>query len=150
MPHQLNSTWTVWRKEINNRDWSINGYKKVYSFDTIEDFWKFFKDMKYYDYNFYLMRGDITPMYEDKANLNGCMVTYLSKKYNFMREFEDLLVHAVGEQLCDEEYAVNGVSISMKQRSVVMQIWLKNKEGAEKIHWRFGSPDFQGRKLKDY
>ena len=35
--HHLNSNWTMWAHLPHDTDWSLNSYKKIYTFKTIEE-----------------------------------------------------------------------------------------------------------------
>ena len=35
--HKLDNSWTLWLHLLYDSDWTINSYKKVYSFDTLEN-----------------------------------------------------------------------------------------------------------------
>src|SRR3989344_8434099 len=92
--HPLSDVWTIWYHKLYDKDWSINGYKKIYSFSTIENFWRMFNTLiKSGDTeetkipiilrgDFFIMKNEILPMWEDPLNLEGCSDSYLTKDRN--------------------------------------------------------------------
>ena len=38
----LKNKWTIWIHDLYDKNWAIDSYKKLYSFDTIEGFWTFY------------------------------------------------------------------------------------------------------------
>ena len=38
----LHRKWDIWHHTLSNNDWSINGYIKIYTIETVEDFWEIF------------------------------------------------------------------------------------------------------------
>ena len=41
-PNKLNDTWTLWFHSNDDVNWDLNSYKKIASFNTIEEFWNIF------------------------------------------------------------------------------------------------------------
>ena len=35
--NKLDNSYTLWLHNVFDNDWSINGYKKIYTFNTLED-----------------------------------------------------------------------------------------------------------------
>ena len=104
--------------------------KKVYTIETIEDFWIFFGNFHdFQKFQFYVMRGDILPTYEDEANLNGGSYSYMIPGREVNKSFVLLMAKMIGEQLVaavnhDE---IKGVSLVPKKGLSVLKVWMKNK-----------------------
>ena len=74
---KLESKWTFWFHKLYEDYWSINSYKKLYTFDNISEFWCLYNNLKYlHNGMFFLMKNDIKPIYEDKHNINGVEVDF--------------------------------------------------------------------------
>lgn len=130
--NKLNTKWIIWGHELNNDDWTIESYKKIYEFDTIQDFWVFFNNIKHFkDFMLFIMRGDILPIYEDKECINGGSYSYLVKNNHELGNcILNLLIRMIGETLTDKEMyqEIVGMSVSPKGSKAVIKIWNKNKD----------------------
>lgn len=130
--HKLNSKWIIWGHELNVDDWTIESYKKIYEFDTIEDFWVFFNNIKHFkDFMLFVMRGDILPIYEDKACIKGGSYSYLVKNNHELGiNILTLLIRMIGETITDKEMfdEIVGMSVSPKGSRAVIKIWNRNKD----------------------
>ena len=40
----LNNKWVIWYHD-NGPDWTLNGFKKLYEIQTIEDFWEIYSKL---------------------------------------------------------------------------------------------------------
>ena len=62
----LNDEWVLWCHDIKDSNWGKDSYIKVYSFNTIEDFWKLYKNLNNVDnIMLFLMKKGIFPLWED-------------------------------------------------------------------------------------
>lgn len=128
----LNSTWKLYIHNLTEKDWSLDSYKYVCSFKTIEDFWNFFNNYTdFRNFNFYIMRENIKPVYEDEENKNGYSYSYIIPGRKVTETFVDILVKMVSENLLDEKnaYEICGVSLTPKPKGIsILKVWLKNKD----------------------
>lgn len=141
--HPLANTWTVWFHKLQNTDWSINGYQQIYTFSTIENFWRFYNSIIVPDSESkvpFLMRGDffimkegVNPMWEDPANINGCSISYLTKDEadhqvdNMDSDFEkwmELCIYLISNY----EPSLNGISSSPKSNKFLFKLWKSDCE----------------------
>ena len=68
----LNDEWVLWCHDIKDSNWGKDSYIKVYSFNTIEDFWKLYKNLNNVDnIMLFLMKKGIFPLWEDMHNRDG-------------------------------------------------------------------------------
>jgi hypothetical protein len=128
--HQLNTHWTIYVHDINDRDWSLQSYKNVFTMRTLEDFWVFFSN--YHDYQrfqFFIMRGDIKPTYEDPANIDGGSFSYMVPGKEVNHTIEYLSAKMVAEQLVstDITHEIKGISLVPKRGISILKIWLQYK-----------------------
>lgn len=129
-PHKLQDKWIIWGHELGNDDWSIESYKKLYEINTIEDFWIFFNNIRQFtDFMFFMMRGDILPIYEDKACTNGGFYSYVVPTAKLTNSLLLLLTRMIGETITDKETydEIIGMSVSPKGSRSVIKIWNRNK-----------------------
>jgi len=124
--HPLNDTWVFWFHDLNSDSWAVTSYLKLFSFNTIEDFWILFNNItNVYNGMYYLMRQGYPPIWDDATNIKGGGWTFkVDKKY--AHEFwEKLSCCCIGESL---PHNVVGVSISPKIRFVTIRLWTNNTE----------------------
>jgi hypothetical protein len=70
--HLLENNWTLWFHNINNNDWSIDSYDKIYSFNSVETFIKLYRKINNFSAGmFFLMKDPIEPMWENEYNRKG-------------------------------------------------------------------------------
>ncbi len=129
----LNKKWDLWFHNLSNPDWSINGYTKIYTIETIEEFWEINMRMNIniiQNGMFFLMKDGIEPLWENKANINGGCWSYKISKKECYISWVELLIAICGETLLEEKYndTINGVSISPKKNFCIIKIWTNNNE----------------------
>ena len=128
----LNSKWYLWY-HFNKEDWSINGYKHLYTINTINDFWNFYENIDLIgginNQHFFLMRENIKPIWEDKNNIDGGCLSY-KKNINIINNlWTDLSIYLIGETLYSDPYKINGISVCMKKgKNSIIKIWFKDCE----------------------
>lgn len=122
----LNDKWCLWYHNPEDKNWKINSYDNIYTFNSIERFWKLHNSMKDGVINsgmFFLMRKGIFPIWEDKHNIHGGCWSYKIPKKNSHDAWIDLSVRLIAEQLCNNSSSVNGISISPKKEFCVIKVW---------------------------
>jgi hypothetical protein len=81
--HPLGEDWTFWYHSINERDWSLYGYKRLATVHSIEEFNKALSliPSEFSTGGFiWLMRGKVKPQWEDPANREGGFQSFLCPK----------------------------------------------------------------------
>ena len=146
--HLLENNWTLWFHNINNNDWSINSYNKVYSFNNIETFIMLFRKINNFSAGmFFLMKEGIQPLWEHESNINGGCWSYKISKKECYISWVELLISICGENLLEAKYnnIINGVSISPKKNFCIVKIWLGdcNNQNPQDITY-FTGIDAQG------
>ena len=126
----LNDTWVLWCHDIKDTNWGKDSYVKVFSFNTIEDFWKLYKNLTSIDsIMLFLMKEGIFPLWEDPQNKEGgCWSFKIKKKDNYIT-WKNLSMALVGNWLSDNETLasnINGISFNPHLYNSVIKIWSKN------------------------
>ena len=127
----LKNYWTVWIHKNSSTDWSLKGYNKVMSIKSIADFWKFinnFNKLMYANYQFFIMRNDITPTWEDPSNkFGGAASIKLSvTDSSLLSIWERICLQMICEKLyfgTSLSTDVNGASFNLKDTTTVIKIW---------------------------
>ena len=125
--------WDLWYHHEKD-NWKLSGYKKIYSIKTIEDFWSFYNNWDKVggitNKHFFLMRENITPLWEDPENINGGCWSFKVHEEQSNELWEDLSVYLMCNELCptvsDE---IVGLSICLKKNNnTVIKIWNKKSK----------------------
>lgn len=125
----LPSSWTLWFHSPTETSWDISSYQKIATITSLEDFWDVYSRMTnpiVENGMFFLMRGDINPIWEDPKNRDGgCWSFKIYKKY-IPNTWLDLSVHTVAESLTrknSDSNLITGISISPKKSFSIIKIW---------------------------
>lgn len=132
--YALNTSWEIWYHHSLN-DWSISGYRKIFSINNIKNFWDFHNNIDCIgginNLNFFIMRKNITPIWEDPKNRSGgcwSILVPVSKAYEV---WEELCVLMIGENLVKESYIITGISINQKNNVSVFKIWNNDRSKSD-------------------
>lgn len=124
--YKLKNKWTLWFHNINDNNWTLSSYIKLYSCFNIAQFWGLFNN--HYELNkgmFFFMKDDINPIYEDKRNISG---GYWSMKVSLddaKNMWTNLCIDLVSGNL-DNFKIINGLTISYKKKFYIIKIWINN------------------------
>ena len=127
--NKLNNTWVLWFHDPLNNNWDIDSYVKVFSFNTIEQFWELFILLDYKKVQegmFFIMKENIEPLWENKMNINGGCWSYKITKHDVYNAWLELSIALCCENITkDSEYSknINGISISPKKTFCILKIW---------------------------
>jgi len=128
MDLKLGNTWNVWYHHILN-DWTLSGYKKIYTINTIKDFWDIYNNINLIEelnnLHLYFMRNNVTPIWEDNNNKNGGVWSILVNIDHAFELWEKLSVDLVSQTIFDNN--INGISINQKNNIFIIKIWNNNK-----------------------
>jgi hypothetical protein len=133
----LNSPWTVWVHKSDCLTWTEDSYTNIYVINSLGSFWRFFNNFHLLDKvknQLFIMRNKVKPIWEDNENRNGgiCSIKLdcFSKQGKSdvgvvaMTAICLLIMNETFVQYNNEE--INGISYSIKNRSVLIKIWCKN------------------------
>jgi hypothetical protein len=133
---QLNNKWNVSLHNVNKTDWTLESYDDVYSMSNIGEFWRLFNNFPSLDKmnnHVFIMRDGITPIWEDVNNRKGGIC---SIKMEFLNKggindmgseiMTCICALLVNESLVRNNMCVNGISYSIKNRSIIIKLWVKD------------------------
>jgi hypothetical protein len=134
---KLNTPWCLWFHHDPN-DWTKNGYKKIVTFETINDYVRIMTHLHMVtsikNINLYLFRDGIEPTWEHKANSNGgCWSIKSNMEVGFdlwqhicNRTVTETLLKTFGE--IDVNGTVNGISVTNKSINKIIKIWVSDRK----------------------
>ena len=133
---EFKNTWNVWYHHTKD-NWKLSGYRKIYDISNIKNFWELYNNWNrlggILSKQFFVMKNNITPLWEDKMNINGgCW----SLKININladKLWEYLSILLVGEKIYDNDN-INGLSICVKKNNIcVIKILIKDNNNNIKL-----------------
>lgn len=118
---RLESKWRYWTHEKFKQDWSIDSYHKLIVISTVSEFWKVFNNIdklngleaRYY----FMMRGEIDPIWEHPKNRNGIIWSVQVSIEHIDAVWQRLCTLITGESLIPPEQtlSINGISTVLRE-----------------------------------
>jgi hypothetical protein len=123
--------YVLWAHDINNKDWTLDGYQKLCIITNISEFWRLFNNFNKYGYkfrHFFLMKEGVVPIWEHETNRFGGMCSLKVDIGSSINVLTDLCVHMMCNRLTDDSNLddINGISISPKNSWAIIKIWNKD------------------------
>lgn len=132
----LNSQWTIWVHRNDCTDWTLSGFKDIYVINNISTFWSFFNNfhnINKEENQFFIFRDKIKPIWEDNNNRNGGICSIKLDCYDKNNKIDvgcEVMICfcllMMNETLLLNNQEINGISYSIKNRSVLIKIWCKD------------------------
>ncbi|EDV25828.1 expressed hypothetical protein [Trichoplax adhaerens] len=122
-----------------SKDQYEDNLKKIMAVDTIQGFWSVYDHIPKVSSiklrsSYFLMRNETRPIWEDPVNRNGGSYKTRCIKENTEDVWRELLLASIGEQFSKDLKPYDdicGVSISIREKSDVVQIWHANANNKE-------------------
>lgn len=133
---EFKNTWNVWYHHTKD-NWKLSGYRKIYNISNIKNFWELYNNWNrlggILSKQFFVMKNNIIPLWEDKMNINGGCWS-LKININLAEKlWEYLSILLVGENIYDNDN-INGLSICVKKNNIcVIKIWIKDNNNNIKL-----------------
>jgi hypothetical protein len=130
--HPVKCGWMLWAHLPQDSDWSLNSYKRVSRFTSIEEtvaITETLPEPLVKNCMLFVMRDGIAPMWEDPRNRDGGNFSYKISNKIVAETWRDLSYMLVGETLSsnnDIANSVTGISISPKKNFCIIKIWFNN------------------------
>ena len=128
--HQLLYQWTFWVDDLGEKNAKFEDYvknlKQLDSCTSIESFWKAYSHLPSIELlqnqkvTVSFMKNDIQPLWEDKRNQNGSILTLRCLKKTTAHFWKSLLI----EMISQNHSLLNGISLSIKKEYNIISLWI--------------------------
>lgn len=132
--YKLNTEWCLWAHLPHDTDWSLSSYKLIYTFSNVYETIDLLKNLPekcIKNCMLFIMRKDISPIWEDKLNRDGGCFSFKVTNKIIKETWENLTYALVGETIFTNNInnsIVNGITISPKKNFCIIKIWLNTCE----------------------
>ena len=130
--HPLTDKWTLWAHLPHDTDWSIDSYKKILTFDTVETtiaITETMPEVLVKNCMLFIMKEGIKPTWEDPKNRSGGCFSYKISNKNVYEVWRDITYVLVGGTISPAQSFVTnvtGITISPKKNFCIIKIWMAN------------------------
>lgn len=131
--HKLSNKWTIYAHLPHDTDWSLISYKKILSFDKLEEFitlTESLPDKLISNCMLFIMKDNIKPIWEDVHNKNGGCFSYKISNKSVATIWRKFSYKLVGNSLlkkgCNKINNINGITISPKKNFCIIKIWFSD------------------------
>ncbi len=122
--YPLKNKWNLFFHKIKDNNWNLDSYKLLYSFDNIRDFWKLFRNHPKHNFGmFFLMRENISPIWEDQLNIKGGTYSFKIPSNLIENAWCELAIAVISESTLMNNKFINGISIHPKYNCYIIKIW---------------------------
>lgn len=128
--HPTINKWTLWAHLPHDIDWTINSYKNIITISSIEEMitiTETIPDTLVKNCMLFIMKENITPVWEDPLNRNGGCFSYKVVNKNVYEVWRDLTYSLIGETISSTDSfvdSVTGITISPKKNFCIIKIWM--------------------------
>jgi len=130
--HKLSNKWVLWSHLPNVDNWDYNSYINLGEFIYLEELivaTELMPNDLIKSCMFFLMKNDITPLWEDKKNINGGSFSYKISNKHVCEVWRNLTYVLIGDTMSNNVSFMNkisGMSISPKKNFCIIKIWLSD------------------------
>ena len=142
-------SWKFWysyhKKNQTNKDKFSSVLNEVFSFDTLENFWKLYNNIPTIEHlpsntDFFLFKDYIKPEWEDVKNKNGGRwiydIAWDKNKHHFISTHTEqvwikLILSLLGNLYEENEYFICGIVLSIRHYNNKISIWTCNAKDKE-------------------
>jgi hypothetical protein len=130
--HNLSDKWSLWGHLPHDTDWSLDSYKNIYTFETVEEtiaLTETIPEVLVKNCMLFLMRYGVKPTWEDPKNRNGGCFSYKVSNKHVYEVWKELTYMLVGDTISNKAsfvVGVTGITISPKKNFCIIKIWMTN------------------------
>tara|TARA_Y100000780_G_C13691741_1_gene419831 strand:+ start:1499 stop:2038 length:540 start_codon:yes stop_codon:yes gene_type:complete len=129
--HKLSDKWVLYAHLPHDTKWTIDSYKKILTFTTVEESISLFETIPEVMYNncmLFMMRNEVKPVWEDVHNRNGGCLSFKVSNRHVASVWKELGYSIIGETASENKdfmKQINGITISPKRNFCILKIWLR-------------------------
>ena len=120
-------SWTLYFHEPEDKSWTLESYKKIAATAAWEGFGMLLRELgpqRISNGMLFVMRGDVSPLWENKANIRGGSYCLKVGRRNATEIFQRYLAAAaLGCATTNPENAIVGVTMSPKKGFCIIKLW---------------------------
>jgi hypothetical protein len=130
--HELSNKWVLWAHLPHDTDWTLASYKKILGFNALEDIIALNQQISetvIKNCMLFLMKNNISPLWEDKMNSNGGCFSFKVNNKNVASSWKRLIYCLIGNTITTDKSLIDnitGITISPKKSFCIIKIWLTN------------------------
>ena len=144
---KMNGTYTLWYHDVNNDKWDLDSYTKLMILESYEDLLVCLKKIDNINSGmFFVMKGKITPLWENSHNKKGGYWSFKVNKTDAYNTWTELFYKFCFESLSVDDSQITGFSVSPKINNCIFKIWNNDKFNKD---LSFLNKDFQYLEIKD-
>lgn len=145
--NKMKNNFTLWYHDVNNDKWDLESYKKIMLLNTYEDLLVCLKKINNINSGmFFIMKEDITPLWENNYNKNGGYWSFKVNKNDVYNIWVELFYKFCFESISIDDSQITGISVSPKINNCIFKIWNNDKFNKDLSFLR---QDFKYLVLKD-
>jgi len=125
----LSDFYTLYSHAARSNNWNLSSYEKMCNLYTVADFWKFMNNFSRLDIKsmqYFLMKNDIAPTWEDPMNRNGGKCSFKLEHVRSVELWEDMCIRMVCDVLTPNKDDITGIAYCPKNNYVIIQVWNNN------------------------
>ena len=129
---ELSDKWTLWAHLPHDTDWSLKSYKNIMTISRKSEaasLLKYLPEKMVQNCMLFMMRENISPIWEDKLNRNGGCFSYKVSNNNVYGVWKKVCYLLLGSSITKNKSImndINGITISPKKSFCILKIWLAN------------------------
>jgi len=128
LPHPIpTGSWSVYYHEPEDKSWTAESYKRLQVVNSWEALGQILRELgthKTTNGLLRIMRGDVSPLWENKVNIRGGSYCLKISRRNSVEVFQRYLAAAaLGCAATDSANEIVGVTISPKKGFCIIKIW---------------------------
>tara|TARA_Y100000741_G_scaffold365172_1_gene359982 strand:+ start:2470 stop:2955 length:486 start_codon:yes stop_codon:yes gene_type:complete len=130
--HQLSDKWVLWAHLPHDINWNLQSYKKIIGFNALEDIIalnQHISDCIIKNCMLFLMKNNITPLWEDIENKQGGCFSFKVNNKNVVSSWKRLVYCLIGNTITSNDELnknITGITISPKKSFCIIKVWLTN------------------------
>ena len=125
-------SWTIYFHEPEDKTWTLESYKRIHTVSSWESLGAVLREFgphRITNGMLFSMRGDVSPLWENKANIRGgsyCLKVSRKSAAEIYQRY--LAAAAAGIATSNAENAIVGVTMSPKKGFCIIKLWNANSK----------------------